>query len=186
MTSADFKTVRAAMVASQLRTNAVTDARVLTAMGAVPREDFVPPALAAAAYADLPIPLADGRSINPPMVTGRLLNEARIGPHDKVLIVADASGYVAAVAAKLTDSVATTPGAGPFDVIVIDGAVEVVPDALIAALAPSGRLVTGIVENGVTRLAVGRKGGSGFALAAFADADVALLPDFARPRAFAF
>jgi protein-L-isoaspartate(D-aspartate) O-methyltransferase len=194
MTSADFEAARAAMVASQLRTNAVTDLRVLDAMGTVPREDYVPDAFRAAAYADVTIPMGDGRAINPPMTTGRLLNEARINPGDSVLIVASASGYVAAVVAAMGAdvSIASAEAAvkgdvgGPYDVIIIDGAVEKVPGALVGALKTSGRLATGLAENGVTRLAIGRKGGSGFGLVAFADADIAMLPEFARPRVFAF
>jgi protein-L-isoaspartate(D-aspartate) O-methyltransferase len=81
---------------------------------------------------------------------------------------------------------AGAPDRGPFDVIIIDGAVEEVPQALIDQLTPGGRLGTAIIENGVTRLAVGRRGGAGFALSAFADADAVILPGFARPRAFVF
>lgn len=194
MTSADFEAARAAMVASQLRTNAVTDLRVLDAMGTVPREEYVPDAFRAAAYADVTIPMGDGRAINPPMTTGRLLNEARINPGDSVLIVGSASGYVTTVVASMGAEVSSASAevavkgdvGGPYDVIIIDGAVEKVPGALVAALKTSGRLATGLAENGVTRLAIGRKGGSGFGLVAFADADISTLPAFARPRVFAF
>jgi protein-L-isoaspartate(D-aspartate) O-methyltransferase len=194
MTSADFEAARAAMVASQLRTNAVTDLRVLDAMGRVPREDYVPEAFRAAAYADVTIPIGNGCAVNPPMTTGRLLNEARIVPGDSVLIAGSASGYVAAVVIAMgadvsvasAETAVTGDVGGPYDVIVIDGAVEYVPGGLVAALKPTGRLVTGLSENTVTRLAVGRKGGSGFGLIAFADADIAILPEFARPRIFAF
>jgi protein-L-isoaspartate(D-aspartate) O-methyltransferase len=191
MNAGNFATMRKAMIDSQLRTNAVTDLRVLDAMGRVPREDHVPDAYRAMAYTDLVIPLGDGCAINPPMVTGRLLNEAHVGMGHSVLIVGPASGYVAAVVSCLTGSVAVVQAnacdfGGPFDVIIVDGAVEQVPDALITALKPNGRLVSGVVEGGVTRLAVGRKGGSGFALVPFADADVVVLPEFSRPRVFAF
>ena len=186
-----FEDMRRAMVASQLRTNAVTDVRVLDAMGSVPREDFVPAERRGAAYADLPVPLGDGRAINPPMVLARLLNEAAIAPDDSVLIVGNAADYAVAVTKLLSTSVthATGPDAArgePFDVIVIDGAVEVVPDTLISLLKPAGRLATGIVDQGVTRLAIGRRGGAGFGLIAFADADAVILPEFARAAAFAF
>jgi protein-L-isoaspartate(D-aspartate) O-methyltransferase len=71
-------------------------------------------------------------------------------------------------------------------VIMIDGAVEHVPDALVDHLAPNGRLITGIVESGVTRLAIGRRGGSGFGLHAFMDVEMMILPEFSRPPAFVF
>jgi protein-L-isoaspartate(D-aspartate) O-methyltransferase len=191
MNADDFATMRKVMIDSQLRPNAVTDLRLLDAMGRVPREDYVPEAYRATAYADVIIPVGGGGAVNPPMVTGRLLNAAHIGARDSVLIVGPASGYVAAVVECLTSSVSivgaeTRDFGGPFDVIVIDGAVEHVPRALIAALKPNGRLVSGIVESGVTRLAVGRKGGSGFALVPFADADIVVLPEFSQPRVFAF
>jgi protein-L-isoaspartate(D-aspartate) O-methyltransferase len=191
MKSGEFKNARQAMVASQLRPNAVTDVRVLDAMGRIRREDYVPESYRVTAYADTIIPTGDGRAVNSPMVIGRLLNEARIAAGDRVLIVGSATGYMAAVAGCLTDSVSITAAdvggvEGPYDVIVIDGAVEQISDALIAALSPAGRLVTGIVDGGVTRLAVGRKGGSGFGLIPFADTEMVVLPEFSRPRVFAF
>jgi protein-L-isoaspartate(D-aspartate) O-methyltransferase len=71
-------------------------------------------------------------------------------------------------------------------VIVIDGAVESVPDAIVEQLAPGGRLTTGLVDRGVTRLALGRRTGGGFGLAEFADLDCVVLPGFARPKTFQF
>ena len=182
--------MRNAMVVSQLRPDGVSDARVVEAMGIVPREDYVPADRRSTAYADRMIALSDGRGINPPMVTGRLLTEAHIGAGERVLIVGAASGYTAAVVARLTDSVtsvdAGAPVDGSYDVIMIDGAAESVPDVLVEHLAPNGRLITGIVESGVTRLAIGRRGGSGFGLMTFMDAEMVVLPEFARPPAFVF
>lgn len=205
MTADRFETTRRAMVSNQLRTTAVDDPRVVDAMARVPREDFVPADRRDVAYTDISIPLGEGRALNAPMTTARLINEAGITSGDRVLIVGSATGYAVAVAKLLAGSVVgveTNPAIGtgdvtgpleagapdhaPFDVIVIDGAVEEVPQALIDQLAPCGRLATGIIENGVTRLAVGRRGGAGFALNAFADADAVELPGFARPRAFTF
>lgn len=78
------------------------------------------------------------------------------------------------------------PKAAPYDVLVIDGAVEVVPDALLAQLRPGGRVVTGLVDRNVVRLASGRRSAGGFGLATFADIDCVVLPGFARPRGFSF
>lgn len=74
----------------------------------------------------------------------------------------------------------------PYDVILIDGAVEIVPDAIIAQAKPGARIATGLVDRGITRLASGRRSENGFGLAAFADADCAILPGFARPKTFQF
>ncbi|MEZ5709115.1 MAG: rRNA adenine N-6-methyltransferase family protein [Blastomonas sp.] len=74
----------------------------------------------------------------------------------------------------------------PYSLIVIDGAVEQLPDALIGQLDDGGRLVTGLVENGVTRLAHGRKRGGSFGLASFVDSDIAPLSAFAKPAGYQF
>jgi protein-L-isoaspartate(D-aspartate) O-methyltransferase len=190
MTTELFEDMRHAMVVSQLRPDGVTDARVIEAMAVVPREDYVPKERRSTAYADRLIPLGNGRGINPPMVTGRLLSEARIVAGEHVLIVGSATGYTAAVVAMLTDSVTIADAGetikGTYDVIMIDGAVEHIPDTLIDHLAAGGRMVAGIVELGVTRLAIGRRGGSGFGLSAFMDAEMIVLPEFSRPPAFVF
>jgi len=210
------ETMRRAMVESQLRTTAVNDPRVVAAMGAVAREAYVPAERASLAYVDTAIPLGGGRSLNPPMVTGRLLTEAHVEPTDRALVVGAATGYAAAVLARLAASVvaleedeallgqaraAALPAAvevaggplsagwaagAPYDLILIDGAVEILPQTLIDQLADGGRLAAAVIENGVTRLVIGRKGGSGFGQYAFADADAAPLPGFARPSGFVF
>ena len=190
MTPDQFEEARHAMVVSQLRPDGVTDPRVIEAMGAVPREDYVPVDRRATAYADRIVPMGDGRGINPPVVTGRLLNEAQIKSSDDILIVGPANSYTAAVAALLADSVTVTDTVtnldGIFDVIMIDGAVDNIPDSLVEHLAANGRLVTGIVEAGVTRLAIGRRGGNGFGVVPFMDAEMVILAEFARPPVFVF
>lgn len=215
-TRPDFEAMRHAMVVSQLRTSAVSDPRVVDAMGDVPREAFVPSAQAALAYRDAPLPLGGGRAINPPLITGRLLVAADIRPTDRVLLIGAAMGYAAAVAARLAGSVvaleedAGLAGAArdaiadtkvtvvegplnagwaegaPYDVIIIDGAIEQVPDAVAGQLAPGGRLTTGLVDRGVTRLALGRRSEGGFGVVDFADLECVVLPGFARPKTFQF
>ncbi|WP_241656620.1 protein-L-isoaspartate O-methyltransferase family protein [Sphingomonas oligophenolica] len=210
-------TMRHAMVASQLRTNAVSDQRVVAAMARVPREDFVPAAAREIAYRDTAVALGGGRQLNPPMATGRLLTEADLAPDDRVLLIGAATGYTAAVLAQIVGTIVAveedqalvadarmalsgidavelveaplTAGhaaGAPYDVLIVDGAIEAVPDALIGQVRSGGRIVSGIVESGVTRLAGGRKTAGGFGLAAFADADCVVLPGFARPRGFSF
>lgn len=78
------------------------------------------------------------------------------------------------------------PDGAPYDVLIVDGAVETLPDSLIDQVAHGGRVTTGLVDRGVTRLAAGRRSSEGFGLVDFADADCVVLPGFARPRAFAF
>ena len=78
------------------------------------------------------------------------------------------------------------PAGAPYDVLIVDGAVEDLPAALVEQVKVGGRIVTGLVENGVTRLASGRRTEGGHGVRAFADAECAILPGFARPRAFQF
>jgi protein-L-isoaspartate(D-aspartate) O-methyltransferase len=216
MTEHDFEPMRRAMVASQLRTTGTNDPRVLAAMGEVPRERFVPADRLPLAYADALVPLKPGRDVNSPMALGRLLTEAAPRLGERALAVGVATGYSAALLARLVGPCiaveedaelaaaarANLAGTGvrlvegplaegcraeaPYDLILIDGAVEFVPEALIAQLADGGRLAAGLLENGVTRLAIGRRAGEGFGMTAFADAAAAVLPGFAKPRAFKF
>lgn len=74
----------------------------------------------------------------------------------------------------------------PYDAILIDGAIERVPNTIVAQLADHGRLTAGLVEGGVTRLVAGRKAGAGFGTFAFEDGDAVRLPGFARAPAFHF
>lgn len=97
----DFDRMRTAMVDSQLRTNAVDDGQVIAAMAAVPREQFVPDSARAGAYADRPVPLGEGRWLTLPMATGQLLTRARVRSDDLVLLVGAATGYTAAVLARI-------------------------------------------------------------------------------------
>lgn len=105
MSEIDLSPMRAAMVASQLRTNAVNDPAIVAAMEAVPREMFVPADRAAVAYVDVPVPVGEGRFLNAPLVTGRMLIEAGVGPESKVLIIGAATGYSAAVLSRLAGHV---------------------------------------------------------------------------------
>lgn len=211
------ETMRHAMVSSQLRTNAVSDQRILVAMNTLPREDYVPADVRSIAYRDTALPVAGGRAINLPMVTGRLLTEAYLERGDRVLLIGAAGGYTAAILAEIVAEVVAVEedaslaalarealagtanvriveaplaaGAadhGPYDVLVIDGAIEHVPDALVGQVRTGGRVVTGLVENGVTRLATGRKTDGGFGLSAFLDSDCIVLPGFAVPQGFRF
>ncbi|WP_394653702.1 protein-L-isoaspartate O-methyltransferase [uncultured Sphingomonas sp.] len=95
--------------------------------------------------------------------------------------LADA-GNVTIVEGALTDGAADH---GPYDVLIVDGAVEQLPDALVAQVKTGGRVLAGLIDGGVARLASGVKS-DGFALVPFADIDCVTLPGFERPRAFHF
>lgn len=75
---------------------------------------------------------------------------------------------------------------GPYDVLFIDGAVETLPEGLWSQLAINGRIATGIVDRGTTRLALGVRSAGGLGLEHFADVACARLPGFAVPARFKF
>jgi protein-L-isoaspartate(D-aspartate) O-methyltransferase len=77
-------------------------------------------------------------------------------------------------------------GHAPYDVLMIDGAVPAIPQALIDQLADGARVVSGTIENGVTRLSQGRKIGGHVRMVSIVDADCALLPGFDQPKSFVF
>jgi protein-L-isoaspartate(D-aspartate) O-methyltransferase len=101
----DYAAARRNMVDNQLRTNGVTDEGVLAAMAAVPRELFVPTPLKGVAYVDEDLSVGGGRHLMEPMVLGRLLQAADIRPSDIVLDIGCATGYSAAVVAKVAATV---------------------------------------------------------------------------------
>ncbi len=186
----DTTLARRAMVDSQLRPEGVTNAGVLAAMGSVAREQFVPESARDFAYFDRSIPLPGGGAMMPPSALGQLLSALDPQPGERALVVGPAPGYAVALLTDMGVEVETAaPGAsprGPFQLILLEGAVVDFPAELAAALVPGGRAATAIADRGVTRLALGINGGSGMAFRTFADADVAPLAAYLRPPAFTF
>ena len=191
----DFTAARRAMIDSQLRVSGVTEDFVLAAMNRVAREDFVPAAARGHAYIDRAIPLGNGRALPAPLFHGRLLAEAVPAADDSVLLVSCGSGYLAALVAPLAGSLAVVDAAdaaamknkkGGYTLLLIDGAIEVLPDALAGQLAEGGRIVTGLVARGVTRLAVGRKLGGTVSLQLLAEMGIPVLGEFAAPKRWSF
>lgn len=208
----DFAAARASMVDAQLRPEGVNYPPVSEAMAAVKREDFVAEEARPLAYIDRTVPMGDGRLMSAPAVLGRLLTEMVPLPGERALVVGCGTGYSAAVleaiglhvtglevsamlaarARKLGVDVVEGPledgwkAKAPYHLILIDGAVEHIPEAIIAQLTDHGRIGMALIERGVCRLAVGRRAGKGFGLHTMADAGAAALPGFAKPRTFTF
>ena len=126
----DTATARRMMVDGQVRTADVTDLDLIAAMAALPRERFVPPALAEQAYRDGDIAIGDGRVLLKPMVLAKLIQAAQLGPDDRVLDVGCGTGYSSAIQSRLAGSVT---------------ALE--QDASLAALAKQALAATGGANN---------------------------------------
>ena len=105
----DFEQARFNMIEQQIRPWEVLDARVLSLLGQIKREQFVPEQLQHLALADLEIPLgaAEGECMLPPKAEARALQDLDIQPHHTVLEIGTGSGYMAALMSKLGHSVTT-------------------------------------------------------------------------------
>jgi protein-L-isoaspartate(D-aspartate) O-methyltransferase len=208
----DYSAARAAMIESQLRPIGVTDPAVLNAMATVEREQFVPEQSQPLAYVDRAIPIGSGRSLPAPGVLGQLLTQMAPKRGERALVVGAGTGYSAAILAEMGLDVVALESSGelaagaralgihavegpldagwkkgaPYDHILIDGAVEYLPDAIVDQLADGGRLGAPLIDRGISRLIVGRKAGGAFGYLSIADAGAPALPGFTRPRAFAF
>ncbi len=101
----DFAAARLNMVEPQLRTNKVTDLRLLGAFETVPRELFVPEPLRGIAYIDEDVALGGGRFVMEPRVLARLLQAAQPGPEDVALDLGCGSGYATAILSRLVATV---------------------------------------------------------------------------------
>ncbi|MBX9774761.1 MAG: protein-L-isoaspartate O-methyltransferase [Xanthobacteraceae bacterium] len=218
----DFAAARRMMVDGQVRTADVTDQRIIGAMQELPRERFVPARNASLAYLDLDVAVTEGtppRRLLKPMVLAKLVQAAEVGPQDRVLDLACATGYSSALLAKLAGTVTALeedatlarharenlaavgagnaqvvsgplaggwPAGAPYDVILVNGAAEVVPERLLRQLAEGGRLVAVVgrrpASKAVLHLA---SAGQASALPIF-DAAAPALPGFAEPPQFVF
>jgi len=208
----DFAAAREAMIESQLRPQGVADPAVLDAMRRIQRERFLPSQTRPLAYVDRAVAIGAGRFLPAPAVLGQLLTQMMPERGQRALVVGAGTGYSVAVLAAMgleviaLESDAALAGAArdlglavvegsldaghaanaPYDQILIDGAVDYIPDAIIDQLADGGRLGTALADRGITRLVVGRKAAGAFGTLSFADAGVPALPGFSRTQAFTF
>jgi protein-L-isoaspartate(D-aspartate) O-methyltransferase len=95
------------MIEQQIRTWEVLDDGVLQLLAVVKREDFVPPAYKALAFVDTEVPLPGGECMLAPKVEARLLQELKVGRHEKVLEIGTGSGFMAALLAHKAQQVHT-------------------------------------------------------------------------------
>ena len=103
----DFAPKRRRMVERQLRARGIEDERVLAAMEAVPREEFVPEGLRDRAYADSALPISEEQTISQPWIVAAICQALRLQGSELVLEVGTGSGYSAAVLSRLASHVAS-------------------------------------------------------------------------------
>lgn len=103
----DFVAQREKMVKEQIAARGVTDERVLKAMRAVPRHQFVPERWRNDAYDDQPLPIGDGQTISQPYVVALMTEQLKTEPGHRVLEIGTGSGYQAAVLSGMVADVYT-------------------------------------------------------------------------------
>lgn len=101
----NYAIARQHMVDSQIRTNKVTDERLIEAIRTLPRERFVPDKVKARAYLDDDIEIAPNRYLMEPMVTARLIQAAAPKAEDMALVVGAGAGYAAGLLSRLVNTV---------------------------------------------------------------------------------
>ena len=89
----------------RLRSRTDAGDRVLDALGAVPRHEFVPESRRSDAYADRPLPIGEGQTISAPHMVAVMCNLLELAPDDRVLEIGTGRGYHAAVTAELCEAV---------------------------------------------------------------------------------
>jgi protein-L-isoaspartate(D-aspartate) O-methyltransferase len=107
MAMSDFAKLREGMVSEQVHARGVRDALVLEAMGKVHREAFVPAGLRENAYADAPLPIAEGQTISQPYIVAYMIEALALKGGEKVLEIGAGCGYAAAVLAEIAGEVYT-------------------------------------------------------------------------------
>lgn len=218
MAAFDFALARDNMIENDVRTNDVTDTALIDAMRAVPRELFVPAARRYLAYTGMPVPLGGERTLSDARTFAKLAQALKVTAGARVLVIASATGYSAAVLAlmgataiglesdaAMADTAEANwkalglavlsrrgpleegaPKDGPFDVILIDGAVEELPAALAEQLKDGGRLGL-VLQEGVLGRAQVLTCVDGIVTARTVfNATLPLLPGFSRPKTFVF
>ena len=212
----DFAQQRRMMVDCQLRTYDVTDAAVTAAMDKVPREVFVSDSTVAYLDRPVPMLAGNPRQLIVPMVFARLIQAAEIVAGDKVLVVGAGTGYGAAVIAELGATVTALESdpalqqaaaerlagwpvtlakgplkdghkaGAPYDVIVVEGAFQIEPTALLAQLGDGGRLV-GVRGTGRAASAtIYRRSGQTVGNRTITEAAAPILAEFTAAPAFVF
>lgn len=205
------------MVDCQVRPSDVTRYTVIDAMLRVPREEFVPQTYRHVAYAGEHIPLAKGRVLLDPRVTGKMLDALALTDDNLVLDVGCGFGYLAALCGQMAEAVIAVesdpemaaqaadvlasqeadnvvviegallegaPTHGPYDAVLIEGAVETVPESILSQIKEDGRIAAIFMEGSVGQCRIGRMSGGKVTWRRAFDATAEVLDGFEREKAF--
>ena len=216
MSPGDYDLARNLMVDGQLRPSKVNDRRILDAMRTLPREAYVPAAMAALAYIDSDIQLGGGRVLLKPLMLARLVQLAKPRSGEAALVVGAGCGYGSAILAAcgvhvcgleedaaLLDLARRHPSplvtlvqgpladghasGAPYDLVVIEGAVRDIPEAIGRQVSANGRLVTILSPEGGSSVGVlAEPSTGGLRAQAMFDAAAPLLPSLMPAPRFTF
>ena len=209
----DFSARRVMMVDTQVRPSDVTKFPIIAAMLAVPREAYVPHSKSEAAYVGENLEIGAGRVMVEARTLAKMLDALDVQPTDRALYVAGGLGYGAAVLGQMTASVVmvesdaglagaaqatlgagnvcvvTGPlesgAAGSYDVILIEGGVQDVPETLLAQLAEGGRIAAIFMQGALGAVKIGHKSDGRVNWRFSFNATAPVLPGFAKAAAFA-
>lgn len=221
----DFAVSRLNMVESQIRPSDITDRRIIRAMLALPREEFVPQRSKPVCYMDqdLLLPASEPgqahRFLLAPRSQAKLAQALELDETKTVLDLACASGYSTALLSSLAKQVIAVeadeevgevaqemlkrlaisnaqlriaplvdgaPDDGPYDAILINGAVDFVPNSLLDQLKDGGRLIGVLAAPGIGRATEWVRTGSRVGQAAMFDLTAPKLPEFSKAVGFVF
>ncbi|WP_127900973.1 protein-L-isoaspartate O-methyltransferase family protein [Solirhodobacter olei] len=211
----DFAARRTVMVDTQVRPSDVTKFPIIEAMLTVPREAFVPEARREAAYAGENFALGNGRVMLEPRTLAKMLDGLDLQQGERVLDLGCGLGYSAALIAHLAGEVvsveegalaeaaqaalasvpnvtlvsgapaAGAPQQGPYDAIVVEGAIEVLPEAIAAQLKEGGRIAALFAEGALGICRIGHKIDGAITWRFSFNANAPVMPGFEKVRAFA-
>ena len=209
----DFSARRVMMVDTQVRPSDVTKFPIIAAMLAVPREAYVPYSKSEAAYVGENLEIGNGRVMVEARTLAKMLEALDVQPSDRALYIAGGLGYGAAVLGRMLASVVmvesdaglagaaqatfgagnvsvvTGPleagAAGSYDVILIEGGVQHVPEALLAQLAEGGRIAAIFMQGALGSVKIGHKAEGRVTWRFSFNATAPILSGFAKAAAFA-
>jgi protein-L-isoaspartate(D-aspartate) O-methyltransferase len=209
----EFSTRRVMMVDTQVRPSDVTKFPIIAAMLSVPREAYLPEARREAAYVGQNIDIADRRVVLEARSLAKLLDMLDIQPGERVLDLGCGLGYSTAVIAEIGGDVvaveedaamASAAGAalagkaqvvtgplvagaaaeGPYDAIILQGAVETVPQALLSQLKEGGRIAAIFMTGALGTARIGYRLDGVVTWRPVFNATAPVLPGFEAKRGF--